>query len=115
MPLLQLHTSVSVPADQRATLVQELSTIVAEAIGKPERYVMVTLAESDICMNGEVGPAAFADVRSIGGLSSGVNQKISAQICAKLQERLAVPPDRTYLNFTDVGRDAWGFNGTTFG
>jgi len=115
MPLLKLQTSVPIPDANRDALAKELSAIVAEAIGKPERYVMVTLAEGTICMNAELAPAAFVDVRSIGGLSGNVNRQISERVCAKLQETLSIPPDRTYLNFTDVPGSSWGFNGSTFG
>lgn len=115
MPLLKLHTSAPIPADKRDGLARDLSAILSKAIGKPEQYVMVALAEGPICMGGELGPAAFADVRSIGGLSGSVNKEIAAQVCAKLEQTLDIPPGRTFLNFTDVARDCWGYNGATFG
>jgi hypothetical protein len=32
-----------------------------------------------------------------------------------LNDSLGIPPDRVYLNFTDVGAGHWGWNGSTFG
>jgi len=115
MPLLQLHTSVTVPEAKRAALLADLSKLVAESIGKPEAYVMIALHEGPICMSGEVGPAAFADVRSIGGLSPAVNKRIMARLCPLLEAALGVPPARMYANFTDVAPATWGHDGDTFG
>ena len=115
MPLLKLQTSVSVPQEKRVELVKALSKITAEGIGKPETYVMVTLDECSACMAGEVGPAAFADIRSIGGLNSSVNRKISEQVCALLEGELGIAGDRVYLNFTEISAGNWGWNSSTFG
>ena len=54
-------------------------------------------------------------IRSIGGLSGDVNRKLSQQVCNLLNESLGIPPNRVYLNFTDVGASHWGWNGSTFG
>jgi phenylpyruvate tautomerase len=115
MPLLKLETTTALSDGQRQQLVPSLSRIVADTIGKPEQYVMVTIGQASILMSGKPGDAAFVDVRSIGGLTSDVNRKLSQQVCKLLKESLGVPPDRVYLNFTDVKAGAWGWNGSTFG
>ena len=115
MPLLALQISVPLSDQQRHDLLAPLSQIVAEGIGKPERYVMITLSEAAIRMAGVEGPAAYADIRGIGGLNGAINRKLSERLCALLQERLGIPPDRVYLNFTSVSAENWGWNGGTFG
>ncbi len=115
MPLLKLETSVALSEDKRKALLASLSKAVAGTIGKPEQYVMVTASQSAIVMSGKAGDAAFVDIRSIGGLTDEVNRKLSEQICKLLNEVLMVPPDRVYLNFTDVEAGNWGWNGNTFG
>ncbi len=115
MPLLALQTSVRLSNQQRYNLLAPLSTIVAECIGKPERYVMVTVSEAAMLMGGAEGPAAYADIRSIGGLNGAVNRKLSERICALLQDQLGIPPDRVYLGFTSASAENWGWNGGTFG
>ena len=55
------------------------------------------------------------DIRSIGGLSGEVNRKLSQKICRLLNDALAIPPGRVYLNFTDVKAANWGWKGETFG
>lgn len=115
MPLLELKTSAPIPEGEREKLLGELSRIVAGATGKPESYVMVALSHESLCMAGQSGPAAFADVRSIGGLKASVNQKISAEVCALLSKELDIPGDRIYLNFTEIPAASWGWDGRTFG
>jgi phenylpyruvate tautomerase len=115
MPLLRLETSASIPDEKRYALLASLSGIVSETIGKPEQYVMVCINPAAIRMSGESGPAAFVDVRSIGGLSREVNRKLSEKVCSILHEDLGVPPERTYLNFVDTAAANWGWSGSTFG
>jgi phenylpyruvate tautomerase len=115
MPLLKLETTVALADDKKKALLASLSKIVAGTIGKPEQYVMVTIAPAAILMSGKPGDAAFVDLRSIGGLNGDVNQQLAQKIGNLLKESLGVPPDRIYLNFTDVSGANWGWNGDTFG
>jgi phenylpyruvate tautomerase PptA (4-oxalocrotonate tautomerase family) len=115
MPLLKLETTVALADDKKKALLAALSKIVAGTIGKPEQYVMVTIAPAAILMSGQPGDAAFVDVRSIGGLNDGVNRQLAQKIGALLKESLGVSPDRIYLNFTDVPAGNWGWNNDTFG
>ena len=64
---------------------------------------------------GKPGPAAFVDIRSIGGLGPKVNQALSERICRLLEEELHVPAARVYLNMRNVPADDWGHDGGTFG
>jgi len=115
MPLLKLETTVALSETQRQQLLPSLSKIVAETIGKPEQYVMVAINPAAMLMSGSPGDAAFVDVRSIGGLSAEVNRELSQKVCALLAQSLRLPPDRIYLNFTEVEAGNWGWNGNTFG
>ncbi|HEX3626054.1 MAG TPA: phenylpyruvate tautomerase MIF-related protein [Verrucomicrobiae bacterium] len=115
MPLLRLETTVALTDEKSASLLPALSRIVAESIGKPEEYVMVTANQVSILMSGEPGDAAFAEVRSIGGLNGTVNQKVSQKLCRLLNQSLGVPANRIYLNFIDIKGENWGWNSNTFG
>jgi len=115
MPFLRLETTASVSDDQRQQLLASLSKIVAETIGKPEQYVMVTISPSSIFMSGKSGNAAFLDIRSIGGLSDEVNRQLSQKVCGLLAQFLQIQQNRIYLNFTEVKAGDWGWNGSTFG
>ena len=115
MPLLKLATTVPLPEEKGKPLLAALSTAVAATIGKPEQYVMVAASQSAMLMSGKAGEAAFVDLRSIGGLNSETNRKLSQQICKLLKDSLGIAPDRVYLNFTEVAAGNWGWNGSTFG
>ncbi len=115
MPLLKIETTATLSDDQKTALLKSLSKAVAEVLGKPEQYVMVTVSPVSILMSGTGGPAAFADLRSIGGLSGEANRRLSQKICQELQEAAASAPNRVYLTFTDVPAANWGWRGATFG
>ncbi len=115
MPLLKLETTVALSNEMKNAVLASLSKIVAGTIGKPEQYVMVVINPAAMLMSGKPGDAAFVDIRSIGGLGDDVNRRLSQKIGSLLSESLGVPPDRIYLNFTDVPAANWGWNGDTFG
>jgi phenylpyruvate tautomerase len=115
MPLLRLETNVGLAEDKRKALLASLSKAVAESLGKPEQYVMVTAGQAAMLMSGKHVDAAFVDIRSIGGLSNDVNQKLTQQVCKLLNDSLGISPDCIYLNFTDVESGNWGWNGSIFG
>ncbi len=115
MPLLRLETTVVLSDAQRQSLLPALSKLVADLIGKPEQYVMVSIVPAAMLMSGQAGPAAWVEVRSIGGLTEAVNRRLSQQVCQLLGQVLKLEPKRIYLNFTDVDAAHWGWNGDTFG
>ena len=115
MPLLKLQINVSVAQAKHAEILAGMSKLVAHATGKPEQYVMVTVEEGPILMSGKDGPAAFADLRSIGGLDGKVNREISQNLCVLLNKALGISANRVYVTFTDVAPGNWGHNGSTFG
>ena len=92
-----------------------MSKIVAESTGKPEQYVMAIVDTADFMLGGHLSMAAFANVCGIGGVNREINGKISEKLCALLESRLEISPERVYINFTDIPAENWGWNGSTFG
>jgi len=111
MPMMNLKCTKDIPQE----LLNKLSHAVAEAIGKPEKYVMIVAEKTDVIMSGSEGDAACAEIKSIGGLNGGVNQQLTAKICSLLKDQLGIPADRTYVIFQPLTADHWGWNGSTFG
>ena len=111
MPMLNLKCSKPIPDE----LLGELSSAIAETIGKPEKYVMVVSGSADLLMSGEKGDAAYAEVKSIGGLDRVVNHELTIKICVLLNDHLGIPSDRIYVTFQTVAADHWGWNQSTFG
>jgi phenylpyruvate tautomerase PptA (4-oxalocrotonate tautomerase family) len=115
MPLVKISTSTVIPDDKREALMAAVSKAVAEALAKPEQYMMVTMDAAPILLAGKKGPAAFVDLRAIGGLSSKVNARLAERLCGLLEESLAIPRGRVYLNFTDIQPANWGHGDHVFG
>jgi phenylpyruvate tautomerase len=111
MPMINLNCSCEIPQG----LLKNLSSVVAETIGKPEQYVMAIGSHAVVMMGGTDDPSAFVDVRSIGGLSPDVNRTLSKKICSLLEKELHIPARRIYITFIPFSADAWGWNGSTFG
>ena len=115
MPLIRMETSIKIPEEKKSDLISALSKIIADAMGKPEAYVMAILSEAAISMAGKPGAAAFLDVRSIGSINKQVNGRISKEVAALLGNSLGIPGERIYISFNDVNGANWGWNGSTFG
>ncbi|MGF1459121.1 MAG: phenylpyruvate tautomerase MIF-related protein [Leptolyngbyaceae cyanobacterium] len=116
MPLIKVQTSLPMPdkAEVEAML-KELSSSLASHLGKPESYVM-TAFEGDIPMTfaGTTEPVCFIEIKSVGKMGT-KTQAMSNDFCAKVEDALGVPKNRTYIEFADAAGAMWGWNGTTFG
>ncbi len=112
MPYLLIQTNRTV-ADQ-TTLIKAASAAVAEALGKPERYVMVALQDGvPMVFAGDDAPLAYLELKSI-GLPEARTGELSALLCDFIGERLDIPTDRIYIEFADAPRSFWGWNRGTF-
>ncbi len=116
MPFIRLETTETIPADRKAALCEKLSRTCAETIGKPEQYQLAAVVDGlTMRFGGKPGPAAFVDIRSIGGLTAEKNRKLSERVCRLLAEELKLPGERVYLNMLEVPGGSWGHDGETFG
>ena len=114
MPLLRIETNVALDTANADALAAKASHAVAGGLGKPERYVMVTVqAGTPTVMAGTAEPAAFLELRSI-GLPADKTEALSKALCPLMQSAIGVAADRVYINFADVPRSHWGWNSGTF-
>ena len=114
MPFLAVTTNHAVPDDQKTEILKKLSATVAQALGKPEQYVMVNLqANPDMLFAGSAEPLAYLELKSI-GLPHDRTKELSATLAKSVEETLGVPANRVYVEFADAERHLWGWNGGTF-
>lgn len=114
MPYLAITTNVPLEGDAADRLMHEASRLLAESLRKPERYVMVSLRpNTPMLFGGEPASTAHLDLRSINLLEE-TTRGLSYKLCAMMQNSLSIAPDRVFINFTDVSRSMWGWNGRTF-
>lgn len=114
MPLLNLTTNARLADDQSAALLRTLSMAVADMLGKPERYVMVSLTPNPhMCFAGSGGPLAYIELKSI-GLPEAHAGELSSRLCKLVSAELGIASERIYIEFSDARRTLWGWNGGTF-
>ena len=114
MPLLKIQTNQTIDETTATALIRDASASVAELLGKPERYVMVSLEHNpDMLFGGSDDPLAYLELKSI-GLPESMTTDLSSSLCGLLNRSLDLPADRIYIEFADAARHMWGWNGGTF-
>jgi phenylpyruvate tautomerase PptA (4-oxalocrotonate tautomerase family) len=114
MPFLKIQTNHPLPEPEAKALAARASALVAEQLGKPERYVMVSV-ENNTAMQfaGTDAPLAFMELKSI-GLPETATADISSALCQLVAADTGIEPDRIYIEFSDAPRKMWGWNNSTF-
>ena len=114
MPFLKIQTNCSVDDARRGSLLTRASRIVAEGLGKPERYVMVALeAEAPMVFAGSDSPLAYLELKSI-GLPETRTAELSRALSEFVHSELGITQERVYIEFADAPRKMWGWNGGVF-
>ena len=113
MPLLKIQTNINLDEAQQQALLSQASQQVAEALGKPERYVMVVIQpQAPMLFAGDNSPLAYLELKSI-GLPESQTADLSAILCHLMVE-YGIAAERVYIEFADAPRKMWGWNGGTF-
>ncbi|MGB5259442.1 MAG: phenylpyruvate tautomerase MIF-related protein [Gammaproteobacteria bacterium] len=114
MPFLKIQTNHMLSGTQAKGLAGKASALVAEQLGKPERYVMVSV-ENNPAMQfaGTDAPLAYLELKSI-GLPETATAAISNALCQLVASEAGIEPDRVYIEFADAPRKMWGWNNSTF-
>lgn len=113
MPLLKIQTNISFDEATQQSLLSRASQQLAEALGKPERYVMVAIQQPiPMLFAGDNDPLAYLELKSI-GLQENQTAELSAMLCGLLDE-YGIASDRIYIEFANAPRKMWGWNGATF-
>ncbi|HMA91308.1 MAG TPA: phenylpyruvate tautomerase MIF-related protein [Polyangiaceae bacterium] len=117
MPFVRIVSNQpALSKDRASALLAEVSQCVSSLLGKPERWVMTCLDPgAAMTFSGTPEPACYVEVKNIGALSGNVTQKISHELCTLLAKHLDVPPNRTYIEFTNAVGHLWGHDSSTFG
>lgn len=114
MPYLKLNTNAAIDQQVSSKLLSQLSQLMAEKTGKPERYVLVELTENKAMLfGGADSPLAYLECKSI-GLNPAQAKSISTAVNKVLKENLAIEGDRIYIEFSNCPGEFWGWNGSTF-
>jgi len=114
MPYVNVSTNVVLNAKAQKDLALKLSARASELTGKPEQWVMARVqAGVTLCHGGSFDPAAYVEFKSI-GLNEGVCADQSAGLTEVLTSEIGVPAERVYIEFKNLERCLFGWNGATF-
>ena len=116
MPLIKIQTSITAPESAVIeALLTSLSAKLAKHLGKSESYVM-TAFEAGIKMTfaGTFDPVCYIEIKSVGTMNSVQTINMSHDFCQEIKEKLGVPANRTYIEFTNSTGSMWGWNRRTF-
>lgn len=114
MPFLSIRTNAELAGDRASALATRASALVAEQLGKPERYVMVSV-EHNAAMQfaGSDAPLAYLELKSI-GLPEDRTGELSRALCQLMTTQTGIEAERVYIEFTNAPRNMWGWNNSTF-
>lgn len=114
MPYVRIQTNSDFNESGRERLLHDISTNVSKELGKSESYVMVEMGpKTDMIFGGSAAACAFIELKSI-SLPHKKTTVLAKLVCDLIETHLGVPPDRTYIEFSDAERSLWGWNSGTF-
>lgn len=112
MPVLKIQTNAKVKDVE--LFKAEASLFLRDILRKPEKYVMVLLEKNqDMMLGGSSEPLAYIELKSI-NLPETDTKVLAAKLCAFIQEKIAVQPNRIYIEFSNAPRHMFGWDSTTF-
>ena len=114
MPFLKIQTNQPLDESAARDLAARASATVASQLGKPERYVMVSVEHNPVMQfAGSTAPLAYLELKSI-GLPATRTTEFSRALCELVADTAGIDPERVYIEFSDAPRDMWGWNRGTF-
>ena len=114
MPYLKVQTNRSFSSRKQNIFLKECSSLISFELGKPEKYVMTAFEPKiEMTLGGSNDPVIFFQLKSI-GLPDTKTKDLSNKFATLAEEKLKVAKDRVYIEFMDVPRGFWGWNGILF-
>lgn len=113
MPFIDCRTSVTLSGEVRERVKARLGQAVT-LLKKTECYLMVGFTDGyELWFAGKPAEhGAYVSVSLFGRASAADCEKMTAQICAILQEEAGISPEQTYVSYHPV--ENWGWNGSDF-
>jgi len=114
MPYFSIDTNQTLDQASTRAIIKKASVFIADLLNKPESYVMASIKpDTPLAFGGTHDPAAFVRLKSI-GLPTDRCAEFSEKICGFVDRELVVSKDRVFIDFKDLDRNMFGWNGKTF-
>ena len=115
MPYFSILTSSPLKTSATEDLTKKASRFAAELLGKPEAYVMAVVSpRTAMTFAGSDTPAAFVELKSV-GLPEAQCNNFADKISTFVRTELGIDAGRVFIDFTDLPRSRFAWNGKTFG
>ena len=112
MPVLSIQTNVSI--EDKDAFLKTASSLVADALSKPEGYVMIHVSDNQtMSFAGTTAPLAYVELKSL-GLMEQQTKDLSKKVSSLLNYELGIDVSRVYIEFSAPERSMFGWNGGTF-
>ena len=114
MPFLMIKTNIDIEKTSANALLNYASKVVAETVGKLESYVMVNVCgDEHLIFGAKTTPCVYMEMKSV-GLSQSQIPELSRVLTQMVEDKLKVPANRIYIEFSSVPGNMWGYAGSTF-
>ena len=114
MPYLSIDTNRSLSPSQERAFLERATEWVETRLDKPRAVVMVAItAGRAMTFAGTGDPTAFVRLKSI-GLDTACCPDLAAELSGFIETELGIAPDRVFLDFQDLDRALFAWNGKTF-
>lgn len=114
MPFIQAKLSLKLDEQQKESLQNQLTDVVASSFGKPKGFVMAGIEDGqDLYMGGKkLENGAYLSIKLLGNTSKPVCNQLTSVICQILEKELGTSGQNIYVSYHPV--DLWGWNGQMF-
>ena len=110
MPYIKIETSKMLDESATRELLKKTSAFLSALLNKPEQVIMISICKgTPMIFSGDMQPSAYIELKSV-GLQQDKCSELSKDICNFLEQELAIPPDRVYIEFSAINGKMFGWN-----
>ena len=110
MPFINISTSSKI--EDKKTLLEEISVLIASLTNKSKRFVMAKIDDDCEMYFDNQDPCCFIVIKSIGSLRP---SEMAKPISIFVNQKMRISIENIYISFEDVPATTWAWNGRTFG
>lgn len=113
MPYITTKVTTPLPQTKIDALTKAYGKLIEIFPGKTERWLMLDFTgDAKMAFGGTTDPCAMIEIALFGKASAESCDKMTDAVCALIETECAIPADRIYVKYAEVGH--WGWNHTNF-
>ena len=113
MPYITTKVTTPLPQKKIDALTEAYGKLIEIFPGKTERWLMLDFSgDAKMTFGGTTEPCAMVEIELFGKASAESYDKMTDAVCAMIEVECAIPADRVYVKYAEVGH--WGWNHANF-